>query len=171
MQSDSLRELYLVRHAKTDWDAAFTDGERPLSTKGKKQAACLGDLITEKKIKVDVAYISDDLRAKQTFRRLKLSNEILQVTAQLKETSQQKLLKFLAEIPRKHNKVLIIGHDPELQELIEYLQDQDSCQDCDSHLFPAGALAHFILPNDWQNLQASTGKLVQIIRPKKHPTA
>jgi phosphohistidine phosphatase len=168
METDSLRELFLIRHAKTDWDGNFLEGKRPLSTKGKKQASYLAEILKSKKIQADAVFISNDIRANQTFKRLKITNDLMTETKALNRVSKEKLLHFLGNISNHFTKVFIIGHDPELQELISYLKDDSNCQDCDTSLFPSGALAHFVLPNNWANLKQGSGKLVQIIKPRKH---
>lgn len=168
MESDSLRELFLIRHAKTNWDETDENGQHPLSQKGKKQAYRLGEWMKSKNILPDAVFMSSDIRAIQTFRRLKLnsSSTYSEKNSSLVEASIFDLVHFLASIPEQYKKVAVIAHDPGLEDLVEYLESGEQCTNKDSCLFPAASLAHFVMPHSWQSLPQNSAKLLQLIRPK-----
>ncbi|WP_051453397.1 SixA phosphatase family protein [Hydrogenovibrio kuenenii] len=168
MSEHRLRELLLVRHAKSDWKEDLDDKERPISEKGKKAASRLGHWLQENNLMPSYALVSPAQRAQQTFKRLKVDKDICpQITLdQLYLATLDELIEVLAEIPKHYERVMIIGHNPGLEELAQFLEYESHCEDCETRLFPTGSLAHFILPNSWKNLNAGAGKLVQFIRPK-----
>lgn len=168
MSENRLRELLLLRHAKSDWKEELEDIERPLAEKGKKSASRLGQWLIENKIEPDYILISPAQRTQQTFKRLKFNKDTS--TAVIEDTlylaTLDQLIDVLQKIPSHYEKVMIIGHNPGLEELAQYLESERHCDDCDTRLFPTGSLAHFVLPSNWQKLSAGSGKLVQFIRPK-----
>ena len=70
---DSLKTIFLVRHAKSDWAAEFRlDHERPISERGRKNAKSLREFLKERNLKIDIAYVSD---AKRTIETLDIVNK------------------------------------------------------------------------------------------------
>ncbi|MDX1795723.1 MAG: histidine phosphatase family protein [Hydrogenovibrio sp.] len=168
MSDNRLRELLIIRHAKSDWKEEAPDIERPLSEKGKKAANRLGAWLNEKHLEPDYALVSPAQRAQQTFKRFKFEKEASthKTLDALYMATLEQLIAILAEIPPEYNRVMLVGHNPGLEELAQYLELENHCEECDTRLFPTGSLAHFILPNDWQHLQPGSGRLVQFIKPK-----
>ena len=64
---DSLKTIYLLRHAKSDWAAEFRiDHERPISERGRKNAKAVRSLLKDRSLRVYIAYVSDAKRAVYT---------------------------------------------------------------------------------------------------------
>ena len=52
-----MKNLYLLRHAKSSWDDfALKDFDRPLSTRGIQDADLMGNYFRSKKIKLDIVF-------------------------------------------------------------------------------------------------------------------
>ncbi|WP_040727620.1 histidine phosphatase family protein [Thiomicrorhabdus sp. Kp2] len=164
--ANKLRELMLLRHAKTDWkDNDLEDIDRPLSDKGKKNAAKMGKWLKEKNLMPDLILVSPAVRAQQTLRRICNECSATAITVDalyLAELDQ--LRQVLADAPHAE-RIMIIGHNPGLETLFNLLVSETAS----SHvqLFPTCSLAHFILPNDWKNIEAGDGKLQQFITAKE----
>ena len=59
--------LYLIRHAKSDWhSAAQSDFERPLNTRGGKDAARMGQWLEAQDLRPQLLLASPAQRARQT---------------------------------------------------------------------------------------------------------
>ena len=163
--ANRLRELMLLRHAKSDWkEDDVIDIERPLSSRGKKNAAKLGKWLVDNNIMPDLIISSPAQRAQQTLRRICnecSANAIMVDELYLAEIPQ--LLKILAESPSAE-RIMIIGHNPGLEDLLHLLTLGEEQQKV--RLFPTCALAHLVLPDDWQNIEPGTAKLQQFITPK-----
>ncbi|WP_321324861.1 SixA phosphatase family protein [Thiomicrorhabdus sp.] len=163
--ASKLRELMLLRHAKSDWkDVDVDDIDRPLSDKGKKNASKMGKWLKEKNLMPDLILASPALRAQQTLKRIcnECSATAITVdTLYLAELDQ--LRQVLADAPQAE-RIMLIGHNPGLETLFNLLIFETK----PSHvqLFPTCALAHLILPGDWSNIEAGDGKLQQFVTPK-----
>ncbi|MBF6057627.1 MULTISPECIES: SixA phosphatase family protein [Thiomicrorhabdus] len=162
-----LRELLLIRHAKSDWKNAedLLDIERPLSEKGKKQAKKIGVWLKQQEIFPDLILVSPAVRAQQTLKRI--CNECPTETHtvdKLYNADLDTLIETLSEAPTAE-RIMLIGHNPGLEQLFQYLKNEHSTSEI--QLFPTASIAHFILPGDWSHLEAGDGKLRQFIRPKE----
>jgi phosphohistidine phosphatase len=160
-----LRELILMRHAKSAWkDATLSDLDRPLSDKGKKNALKVGKWLQQQNLIPDLILTSPAKRTQQTLKRV--CNECgsqTQTVDALYLAELDTLKTLLAEAPQV-KRLMIIGHNPGLERLFNYLNsDTDESQ---THLFPTATLAHFILPENWHNLCSGDGRLLQFVRPK-----
>jgi len=168
-----LRELILLRHAKSEWKSPdLADIERPLSERGKKNASKMGRWLKEQALIPDLILVSPAQRAQQTLRRIcsTFSANVVTVDA-LYLADLPTLLHTLSETPSAE-RVMVIGHNPGLEVLFEFLNHKSSqnIHNAESTetvtLFPTCSLAHFILPQTWQSLEKGDGKLLQFIRPK-----
>ncbi|MBC7872761.1 MAG: histidine phosphatase family protein [Ferruginibacter sp.] len=62
-----MKTLLLVRHAKSDWgDPSLDDFDRPLNSRGKKDAPEMAQRLRDKKVKIDAFIASPAKRAKKT---------------------------------------------------------------------------------------------------------
>ena len=164
--ANQLRELILMRHAKSDWkEPGQADIDRPLSDKGKKSAVKVGKWVNQNQLIPDLILTSPAKRAQQTLKRMcnECGSQTLIIDA-LYNAELETLKQILAEAP-KVERLMIIGHNPGLERLFNFLQKNTAEQE--SHLFPTATLAHFILPSDWTHLDSGDGKLIQLIRPKE----
>ncbi|MBN2646616.1 MAG: histidine phosphatase family protein [Thiotrichales bacterium] len=163
--ANKLRELLLVRHAKSDWSQPDQlDIDRPLSDKGKKSAKKIGRWLQDKGLMPDLILVSPAQRAQQTLRRICSECPASSQTIDALYMAELVTLKQILAQISDANRVMVIGHNPGLEKLFCYLQNKPLTGDL--HLFPTAAVAHFVLPENWQNLEPGDGILQQFIRPK-----
>ena len=83
----------------------------------------------------------------------------------------QTLLTILTQCPHDTNTILLIGHNPGLELLLDHLCGPDLPLPEDGKLIPTATLVQIALPDDWRTLSAGAGKLIQITRPSElaHP--
>ena len=167
--SNQLRELILLRHAKSDWkEDNQADIDRPLSDKGKKTAYKVGKWLLQNQLTPHLILTSPAKRTQQTLKRIcrECGSQTITVN-ELYNADLETLKHILASAP-KVERLMIIGHNPGLERLFNYLQTPTQTpQSSQTHLFPTASLAHFILPQDWTTLHSGDGKLIQFIRPKE----
>lgn len=163
------RELFILRHAKSDWASGATqDSERPLNKRGRKDAPRIGSWMREHYLYPGCILCSSAVRARETLEavasELELQPERIRFLKELYLANLDTLLKVLREVPVEQNSVMLIGHNPGLDQLVSYLSRTPVPLTESGKQMTTACLAHFKLPDDWHDL-AGRGDLVQIIRP------
>jgi phosphohistidine phosphatase len=161
-----MKTLLVLRHAKSSWDdSALDDRERPLNKRGHRDAPRMGELVREYGLIPDVVISSDAVRARLTAEAVaeaaRYAGEIL-LDAHLYLAGPADILPRLQRVRANAETVMIVGHNPGLEQLVEQLTGK-------RHDFPTAALAQIGLPIDrWRDLKPSTRRtLVALWRPKE----
>jgi len=161
-----MKTLLVLRHAKSSWsDPAVADHERPLNTRGRRDAPRMGAFVREHGLIPDVVISSDAVRARLTAEAVveaaRYGGEIL-LERRLYMAGPADILALLRTVGGKAETVMIVGHNPGLEELVAQLTG-------DWQDLPTAALAQIVLPIDqWRDLKLSTrGTLVGHWRPKE----
>jgi phosphohistidine phosphatase len=161
-----MKTLLVLRHAKSSWnDPALDDHERPLSTRGRRDGPRMGELVREHGLMPDVVISSDAVRARLTAEAVaeaaRYAGQIL-LDQRLYMASPADIRSLLRTVPDKAETVMIVGHNPGLEELVALLTGE-------RRDLPTAALAQIVLPIDqWRDLKLSTrGTLLGHWRPKE----
>ena len=115
-----MRTLYLLRHAKSSWDdPALPDRERPLAPRGRRDARRIGKHLRRLGITPALVLCSSAVRTQETRDLLRpaLAEVEVHVEEQLYGASSETLLERIHSVPDEGNSVLLIGHNPGLQDL------------------------------------------------------
>jgi phosphohistidine phosphatase len=160
-----MKTLLVLRHAKSSWsDLALDDHERPLNTRGRRDAPRMGERVREHRLTPDVIISSDAVRARLTAEAVAktahYAEEIL-LDPRLYAASPADIVAVLRTVRDTNaGTVMIVGHNPGLEALVAQLTGEQ--QD-----LPTAALAQISLPIDrWRDLKGSTrGTLVALLRP------
>ena len=120
------KTLYIARHAKSSWDdMSLSDFERPLNTRGKRDAPFMANMLKEKGITLDLILSSPAKRAKKT---AKYYHEVLggelRFDERIYEASLMSLIYLVQEALEKVDSVMIVGHNPGLTALNDKLSDK-----------------------------------------------
>jgi len=166
------RELLILRHAKSDWDgAAASDFDRPLAKRGKKDAPAVGAWLYREAMVPDYIVSSPAQRARETAlkvcKRLDLKKKHIVWDAAIYEADLGGLLGVLGRVPADAATVLLVGHNPGLEELVRFLTGGDLEEPDDGKLLPTAALARLEMPDDWSQLEAGCAAVLSLVRPKQ----
>jgi phosphohistidine phosphatase len=159
-----MRTLYLLRHAKSSWDdESLRDFDRPLNDRGKKAAEKIGRFVAKEKLKPELILNSPALRARQTteivLRTSALSVEV-RFDERIYEASLSTLLAVLADIPRERKSVLLVGHNPGMEELLHFLTGE-------AKSMPTAALAKINFEaSNGEGLKRNEARLEWLVTPK-----
>lgn len=118
------RMLILIRHAKSAWGLDLADHDRPLSTRGRRDAAELGALLTTRKLAADLLICSTAVRAMQTWELASAAGAKADHRVEdprVYEAVTDELIKVLQETPDEIRSVIMIGHGPAIPDLVETL--------------------------------------------------
>jgi phosphohistidine phosphatase len=165
------RHLYLLRHAKSDWDdRALADRDRPLAPRGRKAAAALAAHIERSGISPALVLCSPARRTMDTLRLINHSFrepvEIL-VEEELYEAGMGDLLRRLRKVPAPTPSVMLIGHNPAIHELaLALARSVDDLKQLKGK-FPTGALATLAVSDAWKDLGAEPADLLEFALPRE----
>ena len=161
-----MKTLLVLRHAKSSWDdPALDDHERPLNTRGRRDGPRMGELVRQYGLIPELVISSDAVRARLTAEAVaeaaRYAGEIL-LDPRLYMAGPADILSLLPRVRENAETVMIVGHNPGLEELVAQLTGEQ-------HDVPTAALAQIVLPIDqWRDLKLSTrGTLLGYWRPKE----
>jgi phosphohistidine phosphatase len=162
--------LYLLRHAKSDWDdPALADKDRPLAPRGRKAASALAGHIERSGISPALVLCSPARRTMDTLRLISGSFrdpvEIL-VEEELYGAGMGDLLRRLRNVPEATPSVMLIGHNPAIHELsLALARSVDDLKQLKAK-FPTGAMATLEVPGAWKDLGAEPADLLEFALPR-----
>ena len=170
--------LLLLRHAKSDWsDAARGDEDRPLTARGRKAAAAMGAYMCEHRYVPGRVLCSTARRTRETLEWLLPAlgaNPSVAYDESLYLAEWPRLLREIQAAPDAASPVLVIGHNPGLQELaVALVREPDEKSERArvkklKEKFPTGALA--VIDFDvkaWSDVAPGIGRLCEYVRPKE----
>lgn len=167
------REVHLLRHAKSSWDAGgVADRERPLNDRGHRACASLTRHLQGIDFHVDRVLCSSAVRARETLAGIQpaLSDAAeLEILDTIYLASSSELLDALRSSPASTTSLLLVGHNPGIGELATSLAG-DGDPDARASLaqgFPTGALASLSLACSWHELGPGQGTLSSFVRPRE----
>lgn len=169
-----MKRLHLLRHAKSSWDAPdLEDIERPLAERGHRTGARMARHLHERGLRPDLVLCSMAVRARQTFDFVCPLVDGIPVLFErrLYVFSAARLLERLRAIPDYVGSVLVVGHNPAMQELILELADGSGKDSPDiqsvREKFPTAAFATLDCAVErWADLDAGSATLAYVARPK-----
>ncbi|MDZ4688567.1 MAG: histidine phosphatase family protein [Planctomycetaceae bacterium] len=137
-----MKTLLLLRHAKSGWDQPqLADHDRPLTKRGIKAARRMGRLIVDDAIALDAVLCSTAVRARETWNHVRESMSELGRTppsasfvAELYHCELEQFAPIIGSAPDTARTLLLIGHNPGLEELLAQLTGED-------HQAPTATLA------------------------------
>ena len=165
------RELLILRHAKSDWETgAASDFDRPLSRRGERDAPRVGRHLRERGLVPDYVVSSPARRAKQTViavcEPLGIEPDRINWDSRIYHAGAGVLLDVLNDCPASARRVLIAGHNPGLEILLQNLCNHEIPMPDDYKLMPTAAVAHLEILSEWQNLEGRLAHLISLTRAR-----
>ncbi|MEA3410466.1 MAG: histidine phosphatase family protein [Pseudomonadota bacterium] len=161
-----LRFLTLVRHAKSSWkDAALDDADRPLNKRGKRDAPEMGKRLAKLGAKPSVIISSPAKRARKTAWTIAQAlgyprGKVVERPAVYLATVDD-LLSVLGGIDKEIREVILVGHNPGITNLANFLTGEDI------YNIPTCGVARIRFEDDdWASLGPRSGKLELLDTPK-----
>nr|MBS0019822.1 histidine phosphatase family protein [Gammaproteobacteria bacterium] len=170
------RQLLVLRHAKSAWDTGVVnDFDRPLSKRGKQDAPRVGGWLRQQGLVPDVVVSSPAKRARKTTikvcRELGIPKQEIWWEPRVYAATTETLLGVLSECRADAQILLLVGHNPGLENLLGYLCGSAVSLPADGKLLPTATLARLRVAANWKHLQPNCATLVSIIRPRSPPEA
>jgi len=167
--------LWLLRHAKSSWDeTGLPDEDRPLAPRGERSADRMRAYLDAHDVRPELVLCSSALRARQTFARvlpgLGTSLEI-RIEPGLYTFDAGVLIERLRRVPADTASVLVVGHNPALQDLAVRMTDRGERLAEITQKFSTGALAEIELDSSsWETFADRRGELTRFVAPRELDT-
>ena len=168
-----MKELLLLRHAKSSWDdPQLDDFDRHLAERGRRAAPFMAREIARRGWLPDHVMVSPALRTRQTWELV--SAELSGVPEavfhpQIYTDLADDLLQLVREAPESAARALLVGHNPALEEFAARLAGTGSDKKLMKrmrHKFPTAALARLLVGEPWRDLSPGAARLVDFLTPK-----
>jgi phosphohistidine phosphatase len=167
-----MHQLLLLRHAKSSWDdAKLADRDRPLNKRGYRAAASMRQAIIDLGLIPDLVLVSPARRVHETLAALEPWDEtpLIESIEALYLANAEQMRTLLQEVNETVRSVMLIGHNPGMQELAAQLAAGSFDSEFKRRLlagFPTAALAEFSVGTRWEQLDAGATRLVRFLTPK-----
>lgn len=161
-----MKKIILIRHAKSDWDQlGLDDFARPLAERGLRDAPQMAASLKNRGITVDLICSSTAKRAKQT---ACMTAEVIGYPEakihwekSLYHASEDHLLRFIHSQSDQIQTLVLVGHNPGLTELINWLGVKLD------NLPTSGQFAFSLSTAHWKELSRDTCTFAWWDSPKK----
>jgi phosphohistidine phosphatase len=164
------KRLYLLRHAKSSWkQPELADHERPLTGRGRRAANAIARHLREHDVTPELVLCSTARRARETLERLEPALGTLAVRhePELYRASADVLLERLHSVPDDVASVMLIGHNPAIEQLaLDLAAPSPGRRELEAK-FPTAALATLVFPGpSWRDIERGGAELVSLVRPR-----
>jgi phosphohistidine phosphatase len=124
------KTLILVRHAKSSWkDATLADIERPLNQRGRRNAPVMGEWLANQGAPPEIILSSPAARARATAlcfaEALDFEPDGIEVEQDLYFAGTDGMLRALERVDDRHDRVMMVGHNPVMTSLVNQLTGGD----------------------------------------------
>lgn len=161
-----MRWLYLIRHAKSSWrHADLADFDRPLNKRGKRDAPLMGEKLLQLDCSPDKIVSSPANRAFTTAKIIARAVDYpvagIQTDHAIYAASVNELTLLISRFAAEHQTVCLVGHNPEITNLSNYLTDEyiDNIPTC-------GIVYIELDINNWQEITQGCASRLFFITPK-----
>lgn len=167
-----MKNLTLLRHAKSGWDDPVSrDFDRPLNPRGRRAARTVGLEMKAQGLAFDRVLASPARRVVETLEEVEAAYGPLRpdYDQRLYLASTATLLEIVRGTPDRVERLLLVGHNPGLEEIALRLsrRDEAGLRSEVEVKYPTGTVAEIELPVEhWTDVAERSGRLVRFIRPR-----
>lgn len=157
-----------MRHAKSSWgDAAQADHQRQLARRGRAAARRMARFLAQKQRIPHIILSSTAERAKQTVDQLlegfAFAGDVF-FRSELYQSSPEQILALLCELDSRAAVALLVGHNPELEDVLFHLTGQEETMKT-----ACVAEVQFEIEHWAQLAENPPGRLAALWQPKELP--
>jgi phosphohistidine phosphatase len=165
-----IRQLFLLRHAKSSWEnPQLADHDRPLAPRGRRATNLIAEHLSRELIAPALVLCSSARRARETLERIApaLGKQVAaQIERDLYAGSEHQLLERLRAVSDDAASVMLIGHNPAVEQLALTLARSGEKVAIIERKYPTGALATLEFSGSWRELGPGGTELTAFVTPK-----
>ena len=171
-----MKRLITFRHAKSGWDQpALRDFDRALNEKGRRAAATMGRYMRQQGLVFDYVIASPAVRVAETLDAMfdgyghRLSPGW---DRRVYLASAPMLLEVVHEAPDDAESLLLVGHNPGLEELVlslsaDHGEEEMATRDAVGEKYPTASVAEIVFDIEhWRDVATGRGRIVRFVRPR-----
>jgi phosphohistidine phosphatase len=166
-----MKYLLLLRHAKSSWkDRELADHERPLAPRGRAAARLIAEYLRDDPAAPALVLCSSARRTRETLEHIApaLGEQVaVRIERELYAASEHRLLERLRAVGDDTVSVLLIGHNPGLEQLALDLAGSGEKLARLRRKYPTGALARLEFGGRWRDLGPRSARLTHFVTPKQ----
>ena len=169
-----MKRLMLLRHAKSGDDGTVArDFDRPLNAKGRRAARAIGRYMRDQSLHIDAVIASPAVRVAETLQEVESAygrGLSPQWDKGLYLATPDELLEAVHGAPAEATTVLLVGHNPGLEQLALQLvpmREPGHARGEVAIKYPTASLAEMTFAVDrWDQITPGGGDLVRFVRPR-----
>jgi phosphohistidine phosphatase len=173
-----MANLYLLRHAKSDWgNVKLLDHDRPLNDRGRKDAARMGRSLAKLGVAPEIVICSTAVRARETLERVMEAGGFdwpVQYEPALYMAGVANILGVVHSDAGEHKSALLVGHNPGFHSVaMEMIRSgEPELVHALDYKYPTGTFADIEFADaTLGTVERSTGVLRQFLKPKDQTNA
>jgi|TARA_A200000159_G_scaffold161211_1_gene182719 phosphohistidine phosphatase len=147
-----MKELLLLRHAKSSWESLVEDRNRSLTEVGVNRIKRMATACSEHFKSFEVVFSSPANRAMHTacimMHQVQMPFEFLNLREQLYTFEVSQLINFTKSLPDHYSKVICVGHNPAFTQAVSTLSTTNL-----DHLPTASWAQIQFEQNEWEHIQ------------------
>lgn len=166
-----MKRLTLLRHAKSGDDGTVArDFDRPLNAKGRRAARAIGRYMRDQALRFDAVEASPAMRVAETLQEVEAVYGLGLAPAWEKTlylATPDELLDAVHQAPAEAESLLLVGHNPGLEQLVLRLVAAGDARGEVAIKYPTASLAEMVFPVDrWADVADGGGELTRFVRPR-----
>jgi phosphohistidine phosphatase len=167
-----MKTLYILRHAKADRDSeSGQDFDRPLADRGWRDAQAVGREARSRGFEPDAILSSAAVRAAETVKAFARGYGPVEAKFEdcIYNAPFDRLIEIVSAATDSAEQLMIVGHNPGLQELARLLEDGpgDHADRLTDGLPTAGFVAIELNVEHWNEVRERCGRVTAMIVPRE----
>ncbi len=159
-----MKNLLIMRHAKSDWSTGDKDFDRPLNKRGKRDAPFMGEQLKMQNKIPDLILSSPARRAEMTTNNViencDYTGEVLW-NDDIYYHDERAVMEHIKNIPPDIDRLMLVGHNPTLEYLLTLLT-------LNNEAMPTASIASVVFDiDDWADIKMYEAELEWLIKPKE----
>jgi len=167
--SEQHRTLVLLRHAKSAYPDGVADHDRPLASRGIREAALAGEWLRANVPAIDSVLCSTATRARETLAHTGINAPVRYVD-RLYGATPGTVIEQVNQVSDETNTLLVVGHEPTISELAIILAGSEGTDAAAleqiSVKFPTSGIAALRVAGRWQQVEPHGAALVAFHVPR-----
>ena len=160
-----MKTVYFIRHGKSSWEnSSLRDEERPLKTRGEKDAKLMADILKKRGIVPGHVLSSPALRALETARifsrKLDFAVEKIEVVRLLYFEGIESIMKAIRQLDDRQATIFIFGHNPDFTEIANRFSSKSI-----DNLPTCGVAGVDFKAKNWKDASYESGRLIILEYP------